>query len=109
MVLKSDKTSTATRTIFVDGHRSGLGAVLAQGDSIDSALPIEFASRSTNKAERNYPQLDIEAMAVDFSLRRFRPYLVGAPHQVTVVTDHHPLLSIFNGKRSVSICTEQIK
>ena len=95
--------------LFVDGHQSGLGAILSQGESIDSAVPVEFASRATSKAERNYPQLDLEAMAVDFALRRFRQYLIGAPGIITVVTDHHPLLSIFNGKRAGSIRTERIK
>ena len=48
-------------------------------------------------------------MAVDFALRRFKQYLVGAPNSITIVTDHHPLLSIFNGKRTGSIRTERIK
>ena len=95
--------------IFVDAHVSGLGAVLAQGENIQSAVPIEFVSRSTNKAEKKYPQLDLEAMAVDFALRRFRQYLVGSPSQITIVTDHHPLLSIFNGRKGGSIRTERIK
>ena len=95
--------------LFVDGHRTGLGAILAQGNSIDSAVPIEFVSRATSKAERNYPQLDLEASAVDFGLRRFKQYLVGALHPVTIVTDHHPLLSIFNGKCTGSIRSERIK
>ena len=60
--------------IFVDAHVSGLEAVLAQGVSIETAKLIEFVSRSTNKAEKNYPQMDLEAIAVDFTLRRFRQY-----------------------------------
>ena len=95
--------------VFVDAHITGLGAILAQGESVETAKPIEFASRCTSKAERNYPQVDLEAMAVDFALRRFRPYLVGAPNKAIIVTDHHPLLSIFNGRRSGSIRTERIK
>ena len=48
-------------------------------------------------------------MAVDFALRRFRLYLVGAPNDTIIVTDHHPLLSVFNGKRNGSIGSERIK
>ena len=48
-------------------------------------------------------------MAVDFALRRFRQYLVGAPNPAIIVTDHQPLLSVFNGRRSGSIRTETIK
>ena len=95
--------------IFTDAHVSGLGAMLAQGEDISSAKPVAFASCTTNKAESNYPQLDLEAMGLDFGLRRFRKYVVGAPGMVNVVTDHKPLCSIFNGNRSGSIRTEKIK
>ena len=48
--------------IFVDAHVTGLGAVLAQARSADTARPVEFASRCTNRAEKNYPQMDLEAI-----------------------------------------------
>ena len=95
--------------LFIDAHVTGLGAILAQGNSIDTAKPVVIASRTTNPAERKYPQVDLEAMSLDFALRRFRNYIVGAPEVVTVVTDHKPLCSIFNGKRKGSIRTERIK
>ena len=96
--------------IFVDGHKTGLCAILAQGDSIETAKPVDIKSRSTNKPESTgYPQLDLEAMAVDFALRRFRQYLVGSPRPCIIVTDHKPLLSVFNGRRSGSIRSETIK
>ena len=89
--------------IFADAHLSGLGSILAQGDTIQNARPIAFTSRTTNAAETHYPQLDLEAKSVDFSLQRFRNYIIGAPEVITVVTDHKPLCSIFNGKRRGSI------
>ena len=95
--------------VFVDGHTTGLGAMLAQGTSIEEAKPIAIASRTTTPAEGRYPQLDIEALSVDFALRRFREYLVGSPTPITVVTDHKPLFSIFNGRRNGSIMTQRIK
>ena len=49
----------------------------------------------------NYAQLDLEATAVDFALRRFRLYLQGAPNDTIIVTDHHPLLNLFNRKKMV--------
>ena len=70
---------------------------------------MTIASCCTNKAEKNYAQIDLEAMAIDFTLRRFRSYLVGSPNQTVVITDHSPLISIFNGKCSGSIRTERIK
>ena len=79
--------------VLVDAHISGLGATLAQGDSLKEAKPIAYASRTTTDTESRYPQLDLEAMAVDFGLRRFRKYLVGSPRMIVVVTDHINLWS----------------
>ena len=54
--------------LFVDAHITGLGATLAQGNSIRDAKPVAFASRTTSLAETRYPQLDLEAMSLDFGL-----------------------------------------
>ena len=95
--------------ISTDAHVTGLAATLLQGKSRESAKPVAFASRRTTPAESRYPQIDLEAMGVDFGLRRFRNYIVGAPEVITIITDHKPLLSVFNGNRSGSIRTEKIK
>ena len=50
-----------------------------QGSSLEDAKPIAFASRATTPVEFRYPQLDLEALAVDFGLRRFRYHIVGGP------------------------------
>jgi hypothetical protein len=55
------------------------------------------------------PQIDLEALGIDFALRRFRNYVVGSPTKIQVITDHQPLCSIFNGKRQGSIRTERVK
>ena len=94
--------------VIVDAHKSGLSAILAQGESVETAKMISCASRATTAVERRYHQLDLEALAVDFGLRRFRQYLVGGP-QCTVVTDHKPLISIFKYTRRGSIRTDRIK
>ena len=94
--------------IRVDAHRSGLSAILMQGQTIDVAKPVACASRATTPAEQRYPQLDLEALAVDYGLRRFRYYCVGGP-VVTIITDHKPLLGVFNSTRRGSIRSERIK
>ena len=48
-------------------------------------------------------------MALDFGLRHFRSYIVGSPQEITVVVDHKPLESVFNGSRIGSIRTERVK
>jgi len=94
--------------ISVDAHNSGLSAILQQGNSLEEAKPILLASRATTAVEARYPQLDLEALAIDFALRRFRYYLIGGP-QVTVITDHKPLISIFANIRLGSIRVDRIK
>ena len=71
--------------IFVDARHSGLGAILAQGNSVEDTVPVATASRATSKVENRYPQLDLQGMAVDFGLRRFPQYVVGGPSG-TIVT-----------------------
>ena len=95
--------------IIVDAHKTGLGATLAQGEDLRSARPISFASRSTKPHETHYPQLDLEATAINYGLTRFRHYLIGSPEIIIVITDHKPLCSIFNGKRHGSIRTDRMK
>ncbi len=95
--------------IIVDGHKTGLGAILAQGPTLEEAKPVALASKTTNLSEKNCPQLDLEAASLDFGLRRFREYVVGSPALIKVITDHKPLVHIFNGKRTGSIRTKRIK
>ena len=94
--------------IHVDAHINGLSATLLQGDSLLSAKTISFASRATTNVEKRYPQLDLEALAIDFGLRRFRHYIMGGP-AIDVTTDHKPLVSIFSNTRIGSIRTDRIK
>ena len=70
--------------------------MVAQGSNKDNIKSVISASICTSKADQTYAQLDLEAMAVDFALRRFCLYLLGAPNDTTIVTDHRPLLCVFN-------------
>ena len=94
--------------VITDTHITGLAAILAQGDDLDSARLVVIASRITSKSESRYPQLDLEATATDFALRRFRNYLVGAP-QVLIITDNKPLCPTFNSHRQDSIRIDRIE
>ena len=95
--------------VFTDVHKTGLGAMWAQGESKSTAKSVALASRTTSKAEYMYQQLDLEAVGVDFGLRRLCHYLLGSPDETTVVTDHKPLCGIFNGNCPELITTERIK
>ena len=80
-----------------------------QGKTFQDARPVAVASRTTSMSEKHCPQLDLEAASLDFGLRRFREYVVGSPHLIKVITDHKPLIPIFNERRKGSIRTERIK
>ena len=68
-----------------------------------------MVSRSTSKAEQNYPQLELEAMAVDYALVVLAHILLASNTKMPLSQTIDTLLSVFNGKRSGSIRTEGIK
>ena len=51
-----------------------------------------------------YPQLDLEAATIDFALRQFRNYRVGAKE--VKITGHKPVCSVFKTHRQGSIRTD---
>lgn len=94
--------------IHVDAHISGLSAMLIQTGKSGEKHIAGVASRATTPVETRYPQIDLESLAIDFGLRRYRFYIAGGP-QVKVITDHKPLPSIFKSLRKGSIRSERIK
>ena len=77
-----------------DSSSYGLGAVLLQRSSSTSPwLPIQFASRTLNSAEKNYSQLEREGLSVVFGVDKFRHFLLGA--KFLILNDHKPLQTLF--------------
>ena len=87
-------------SVVADSSSYGIGAVLSH--IIDGQeRPVCFASKTLLPAERNYPQVEREALAIVFALKYFHTYLWGQP-KFRVVTDHKPLLGLFSPTKPIS-------
>ena len=76
--------------LHTDASLHGLGAVLYQEKDDGLKHVIAYASRSLNKAERNYPAHKLEFLALKWSVtEKFKDYLYG--QNFTVFTDNNPL------------------
>lgn len=57
--------------------------------------PVAYASRSLSAVERQYFQLDKEALAIVYGVRPFHQRLFRREFQIS--SDHKPLMYLFKG------------
>jgi len=79
--------------VTTDAFAFAIRAVLSQGKT-GNDRPIAYASRVLSRAEQNYNTTERELLAIVWAVKYFRPYVYGTKFKI--VTDHKPLISLFN-------------
>jgi hypothetical protein len=85
--------------ITCDASDDGISGILSHRINGEEK-PVFFASRTLTKAEKNYPILHRELLAIVFAMEKFYKYIFG--HFVEIYTDHKPLLGILNARKGES-------
>ena len=71
--------------LYTDASDTGLAGVLLQEQDDGSHRVVRYLSRSLSRAEKNYPASQKEALALVWSVRTLRAYLIGTTF--TILTD----------------------
>lgn len=89
--------------VAADASSYGLGACIMHKFPDGTLKPIYHASRSLLPAEKAYSQIEKEALALIFAVKKFHKMIFG--RHFTLQSDHKPLLAIFGKKSGIPVHT----
>lgn len=92
---------TKPLVIAADASSNGIGCAMLQLREDGSLRPVQYAAASFSDTERRYAQVEREALALVFAVKKFHRYIFG--RHFDLHTDHKPLLSIFGSKRGIPV------
>lgn len=82
-------------TLSVDASQNAIGGVLLQNN-----LPVYYISKALTDNQKNWAQIEKEMFAITYACLRFHQFIYAK--QITVETDHKPLVSIV--KKPLNSC-----
>ncbi|XP_018396948.1 PREDICTED: uncharacterized protein K02A2.6-like [Cyphomyrmex costatus] len=89
--------------VAADASCYGKGGAILHEFSDRTLHPIMYVSSTFTAAENNYSQIQREAIALVFAVKRFHKYIYGRKFELH--TDHKPLLTIFGSKQGIPAYT----
>ena len=76
----------------IDASDVGVGAVLLQENEEGIEKPVCYFSKKLNNFQKKYSTIEKEALSLVLALQQFEVYLTNSSGDITVYTDHNPLV-----------------